>query len=59
VFLEKFLGKKFKPIYENWANMVGFGLLLLLIVLVSLRDTGVILSDRGINWGSITKIFGK
>ncbi len=59
VFLEKFLGKRFKPIYENWANMVGFGLLLLLIVLVSLRDTGVILSDRGINWGSITKIFGK
>jgi regulator of sigma E protease len=58
IFLEKALGNRFKPVYEHYANLAGFALLLTLIVLVSLRDVGVILKDYGVGIGSFTKFWG-
>lgn len=55
VFLEKFMGKKFRPNYERWANYVGFILLLSLMFLVSLRDVKMVLVDTGM-WA---RVFGK
>jgi regulator of sigma E protease len=47
ILLEKLMGKRFKPKYEHYANLVGFGALLTLIVLVSIRDVIRILQDSG------------
>lgn len=45
VFLEKLMGKRFKPIYERYANVAGFVFLLALVGLISVRDVGVIIKD--------------
>jgi len=48
IFLEKIMGKRFKPEYERYANMIGFALLLLMIILVSARDIQYVLRDVGL-----------
>ena len=47
IILEKLLGKHFKPAFEQYANVGGMALLLLLIVLVSFKDIGTIFTDAG------------
>lgn len=46
--LEMLLKKRIKPQIEQWINGVGFMLLIGLIVLISIRDVGRVLSDQGI-----------
>jgi regulator of sigma E protease len=56
ILIEKLMGKRYKPKYEHYANLVGFGLLLTLIVLVSVRDVGTILTEQR---GAIMRLLGK
>jgi regulator of sigma E protease len=54
--IEMLLRKRIKPQIEQWVNSVGFLLLIGLIVLISARDIGRVISDQGIQqwfWGLI------
>jgi regulator of sigma E protease len=54
--VEMLLRKRIKPQIEQWVNSVGFLLLIGLIVLISARDVGRVVSDQGIQqwfWGLI------
>lgn len=45
VLLESILGKRFKPVFERYANTVGFFLLIGLILLISFRDIAVVIGE--------------
>jgi len=48
VLLEGVMRRRVKPVIERWANMAGFGLLLLLIVTVTFNDLKTILVEAGL-----------
>lgn len=48
ILVEKAMGKRYRPEFEHKAVMVGMLFLLGLIVLISLKDIGVVLRDSGI-----------
>lgn len=55
ILFEKILGKNFKPVYEQYANALGFFVLISLIVLISVKDVGTIFTSVGWTW---SRLFG-
>lgn len=58
LLLEKIFGKAFKPVYEQYANAIGFFFLITLIILITIKDIGVIFSSAGLNWARLTGFLG-
>jgi regulator of sigma E protease len=57
LILEKIFGKAFKPVYEQYANLFGFIFLLSLIILITIKDIGVIFSDIGLDFHTLSGLF--
>lgn len=58
VLIEGVFGKPIKPGLERWANGLGMGLLLLLIVLISIRDIRTVVGEQMV-WERLQGWFGR